>query len=115
MEYNNNIKAFLELVRTGLWGNIPIQGEGFRVNDSLFSDVDWEKVYQLAQEQSVQGIVLCGIEELRAKNLELRVPQTLLLQWIGEVQMIEQRNKAMNVFVANFIEKLRKEDILQYL
>lgn len=35
----------------------------------------------------------------------------LLLQWIGEVQQIEQRNKAMNMFVAEIIEILRKEDV----
>lgn len=39
----------------------------------------------------------------------------LLLQWIGEVQVIEQRNKAMNQFVAELIEKLRKADIYALL
>ena len=73
--------------------------------------MDWEKVYLLAQEQSVQGIVLRGIEELRAKNIELNVPKVLLLQWIGEVQVIEQRNKEMNAFLASLSEKLKAECI----
>ena len=39
----------------------------------------------------------------------------LLLQWIGEVQMIEQQNKEMNAFIAEFIEKLRKEGMYTIL
>lgn len=108
MQLYTNQYAFFELLRAGLF---PAHGEGVMVNDSLFEDVDWEKVYQIAQEQSVQGIVLQGIEELRAKNIELNVPKMLLLQWIGEVHVIEQRNKEMNTFIADLIEKLRKADI----
>ena len=87
------------------------QFKSSRVQDS----VDWEKVYQLAQEQSVQGIVLSGLEELKAKGIELSIPKVLLLQWIGEVQVIEQRNKEMNAFIAELIEKLRKNDIYALL
>lgn len=112
MNLNYNQKTFFELLKAGLF---PVHGEGGMVHDSLFKNVDWEKVYQLAQEQSVQGIVLSGLEELKAKGIELSVPKVLLLQWIGEVQMIEQRNKEMNVFVAELIEKLRKEDIYAIL
>lgn len=133
---SNNQKVFFELLRTGLWGDIPVQGEGFRVFgqakrqsraiDSLLSDVDWNEVYQLAQEQSVQGLVLQGIEWFKNHNLnvletsgtseraradlDLNIPQILLLQWIGEVQVIEQQNKEMNAFVAELIEMLREND-----
>ena len=109
-----NKDAFFALLRAGLWGkadtNLTVD-----LNLNLNEGVNWDKVYQLAQEQSVQGIVLQGLEELRAKNLELRVPQTLLLQWIGEVQVIEQQNKDMNAFIADLIEKLRKNDIYALL
>ena len=129
---SNNQKGFFELLRTGLWGDIPVQGEGFRVFgqakrqsraiDSLLSDVDWNEVYQLAQEQSVQGLVLQGIETVQGSWLKVQgswlkvhgsplVPKVLLLQWIGEVQVIEQQNKEMNAFVAELIEKLRQNDI----
>ena len=121
---DNSLEAFFVLVRAGLF---PVHGEGFRVNESLFQNVEWEKIYQLAQEQSVQGLVLAGIEQYKNLNVlvtsgtseraraNLDVNQKLLLQWIGEVQMIEQRNKEMNVFVADLIEKLRKEDIYTIL
>ena len=72
--------------------------------------MDWEKVYQLAEEQSVIGLVLAGIE-----TSNVRPPQELLLQWIGEVQILEQQNKAMNKFVAKLIEKLRAADVYAIL
>ncbi len=35
------VKAFFKLVKAGLF---PVHGEGVMVHDSLFKDVDWEKV-----------------------------------------------------------------------
>ena len=107
-QINKNTQAFFALIRAGLWekGN-----ENFNSNDNINKDVDWGKVYQLAAEQSVQGLALAGIEKTNAN----RPPQELLLQWIGEVQMIEQQNKAMNGFEAKLIEKLREADVYAIL
>ena len=103
---DKNTRAFLSLVRAGLWENCDeFQVSGFKFQDS----VDWEKVYLLAEEQSVVGLVLAGIERLKNANHHLEIDQDLLLQLIGEVQILEQQNKAMNVFVAELIEKLRKD------
>ena len=100
--------VFFSLLKSGLWGkgnpDICIDGTS-----------DWNYIYQLAQEQSVQGLLLQGIEELKAKGIDLYVPKILLLQWIGEVQQIELRNKEMNAFIAGLIEKLRKNDIYALL
>lgn len=113
MKLYNNQKVFFELLRAGLWGD---QGSVQEFKSSRVQDsVDWGRVYQIAQEQSVQGLVLSGLEELRAKDIELSVPKILLLQLIGEVQMIEQRNKDMNAFVAELIVKLRKNDVYAIL
>ena len=60
------------------------------------SENEWQQIYEIAAKQSLVGVVLHGIEELRAKNAELSVPRVLLLQWIGEVQVIEQQNKKLN-------------------
>ena len=102
------INAFFALVRAGLWANTPVHDSWFTIYDS--EKVEWEEVYQLAEEQSVIGLVLAGIEHSNVKP-----PQELLLQWIGEVQMLEQQNKAMNQFIAELIEKLRREDIYTLL
>jgi len=121
---DNSKRAFFELVKAGLWDGI---NDDFNLD--LNEKVDWEKVYQLAQEQTVQGLVLAGIERFNKYNhnvnandgstyspqVKLNILQVLLLQWIGEVQMIEQRNKEMNVFISELIEKLRKEDIYTIL
>lgn len=102
-----HLDAFFALLRAGLF---PVHGEGYQ-DIRIDETTDWNVVCRLAQEQSVQGLVLQGIEELKAKGIELGVPKTLLLQWIGEVQMIEQRNKDMNAFIAKLITKLREADI----
>jgi hypothetical protein len=95
---DNIQNAFLQLLKIGLWGNVNPE---IRIDENT----DWQEVYRLATEQSVLGLVLAGLEHSDVKS-----PQMLLLQWIGEVQMIEQRNKDMNGFVAELIEKLRRHD-----
>ena len=109
---DNSKRAFFKLIKAGLF---LVHGEGGMVHDSLFKDVDWEKMFQLAQEQSVQGLVLQGIDWFKVQGSKFNIPQVLLLQWIGEVQVIEQRNKEMNAFIAELIEKLRKNDIYALL
>lgn len=108
MVFNQYELAFFELVRAGLWADI--ESTDLR-NQEFTESVDWEKVYQLAAEQSVLGLVLAGFERYKNLNIDLYLDQELLLQWIGEVQIIEQQNKTMNEFVAKLIERLRKYDI----
>lgn len=102
-----SINTFLALVRAGLWADIEssnIRHQGFK------EPVDWDNVYRLSEEQSVIGVVLAGIE-----RSSIKPPRELLLQWIGEVQMLEQQNKAMNKFIAELIEKMRKVGIYTLL
>lgn len=95
--------VFFSLLKSGLWGkgnpDICIDGTS-----------DWQEVNRLVSEQSVLGLFLDGLEHSGVKP-----PKLLLLQWIGEVQMIEQRNKEMNAFIAELIEKLRKNNIYTLL
>ena len=99
---NKNQQVLLELVRAGLW-NREVQ--------LLPSDnIDFTQIYRLAQEQSVLGIVLAGLEFSSVKP-----PQVLLLQWIGEVQVLEQQNKVMNLFIEKLFEVLRNADIYALL
>ena len=100
---DNSIKNFFAQLRAGLWsdGNPDIRIDG---------TPDWQEVYRLATEQSVLGLILAGLE-----HSDVKPPQMMLLQWIGEVQIIEQRNKEMNSFIAELIEKMRKDDIYALL
>ncbi len=115
---SNNQKFFFEFLRIGLWGGCNVD-LNTNLNLDLIEDVKWNEVYRLAQEQSVQGLVLQGIDTVQGSWLKVHgsplVPKGLLLQWIGEVQMIEQRNKEMNAFIAELIDKLRKADIYALL
>ncbi len=125
---DNNKRAFFELIKAGLWGEADAN-LNLNANDNHFEGVEWEKIYKLAQEQSVQGLVLQGIETVLGSWLKVHgsshseaakpsaplVPKVLLLQWIGEVQIIEQKNRSMNAFIAELIEKLRKADIYALL
>ena len=99
-------EAFFSLLRAGLWEDLKNNASSLTIQ----ADVDWERIYQLAEEQSVLGVVLAGIE-----HSEVKPPQEMLLQWIGEVQMFEQQNKAMNQFIAKVLEKLRREDVYTIL
>ena len=120
---DKNTQAFFALLKAGLWESFPVHGEGLKVlgqakrqsraNGS--SGVDWEKVHQLAEEQSVLGLVLAGIERYKKLNIDLHLNQELLLQWIGEVQMLEQQNKDMNAFIEKLIERMRNAGIYALL
>ena len=105
-------KDFLELVKVGLWGETCANID---TGQNLNKSEAWEELYRLAKEQSVQGLVLQGIDWFNVQGSKFNIPQALLLQWIGEVQMIERRNKAMNQFIAHLLEKLQKDDVYAIL
>ena len=105
MSVGRNTRAFFALLRAGLWVDVDDNP-----NVNIGGRENWRRVHQLAEEQSVIGLVLAGIEQSNVKP-----PQELLLQWIGEVQMLEQQNKSMNNFIAELVEKMRKADIYTLL
>ena len=99
MRLSNNQQAFLALVRAGLWEN--------DVQLSLIKDINYKEIYRLAEEQSVMGLVAAGLEHV----IDIEVPKEMILLFFGAALQIEQRNLAMNQFVATLIDKLRKDDI----
>ena len=102
MSNTKTIDTFFSLLCSGLWGG----------GATIDGRVDWDSVYQRASEQSVLGLVLAGIEQLPQ---EKRPSQEVLLQMIGEVQIIEQQNISMNRFIAELVEKMRRADIYTLL
>ena len=99
---------FFTLVRAGLWADVESTDLGI---PGFTESVSWEDVYQLASEQSVIGVVLAGIERLKNANVSIGLNQELLLQWIGDVQILEQQNKAMNLFINRMSDELNKKGI----
>ena len=103
MKPNKNQQAFLTLLRAGLWE---------KEARLLTSDVvDFACVYKLAQEQSVAGLVAAGLEHVR----DVKVPREVALTFAGATLQIEQRNTAMNAFVAKLMLGLRDADIFALL
>ena len=112
---DNKTKTFFALVRAGLWENsqkFSVLGQAKRQSRAesleLRDSVDWGEVYRLASEQSVLGLVLAGIDYL---SNDQRPPKIELLQWIGEIQMLEQQNQAMNNFIGKLVEGMRYNGI----
>ena len=100
---DNNQKAFFELLRAGLWEK--------EVRLSPYKNIDYSVILNLAEEQSVVGLVAAGLEHVA----DVKIPQQWALQFAGQTIQLEQRNKAMNAFVARLIGKLRNEDIYTLL
>ena len=96
-------EILLELIRGGLWGT--------EVCLSDYGDIDYSSVMSLAEEQSVVGLVTSGFDCVK----DVKVPQQWSLQFIGQTLQIEQRNKAMNAFIASLIEKMRTVGIYTLL
>ncbi len=103
MQLSKNQKAFLELIRAGLWEK--------DVSLSSCGEIDFDEICRLAQEQAVVGLLAAGMEHVT----DVRVPQTLALTMAGEVLQLEQRNRSMNEFVARLIGDLRKADVYSLL
>ena len=73
--------SFLLLVRAGLWNREPKDLQGFPLSAG-----DWEAVMQQAREQTVQGLLLSGIQQLPP---ELLPAHQQLWQWMPELAGIE--------------------------
>lgn len=96
-------QVFFELVRSGLWERESLLAQ--------YKEIDYATIMRMADEQSVVGLVIAGLEHVS----DVKVPQKVVLQYIGRTLQIEQRNKAMNKFVAELTENLRKADIYAVL
>ena len=76
------------LLRSGLWEReaddlslFPLSGSG------------WERVYRLARQHTVAGIVFEGVCRLPD---ELMPPESLLVRWVAEADRIERDSRRMN-------------------
>ena len=121
MAQDNNVKAFLALLRAGLWWKA---NENENQNENHYEGLDWGEVQKLAEEQSVVGLVTAGVEKLPAgtffteSNSNQRcsvpfqgIPLTEKLTLLGKCQLIEQRNVSQNQFIGALIQKLNAAGI----
>lgn len=100
---NTDILAFFELVKAGLWEK--------EARLSGLNNIDFTAIYGMAEEQSVVGLIVAGLEHVQ----DVKVPKEVALSFAGYALQIEQRNLAMNDFIANLIIILRKQGIYALL
>ncbi len=95
--------VFLELLRAGLW-----EQEVWLLR---FGSVDYSRLYDMAQEQSVVGLIAAGLKHV----VDTNVPQEIELIFLGNTIQLEKRNNAMNSFIGVTIEKMRRTGIYTLL
>lgn len=98
-----DIEIFFALLRAGLWEK--------EVQLSSFGEIDFAGVKRLAEEQSVVGLIAAGVDHL----VDMKPAKKDVLQFIGQAMQLEQRNTAMNRFIAVLVDKMRKEGICAIL
>ncbi|MBO4417341.1 MAG: nucleotidyltransferase family protein [Bacteroidales bacterium] len=95
----NNIESFFSIVRSGLWER----------SESLPSDtqLDINSLYELAEEQSVIGLVAAGLQHV---DKELLAGQQTSF-FLEKVMSLEHRNRLMNRFIEVTTQKMSEEGI----
>lgn len=110
MEYSSgDIKLFYALLQAGLWEKT--RGDDSSLKHLDFSSIDWSNIYRLAQEQRVVGTVAAGLDYLT----DVKPPEDVVMQFVGTALQLEQRNSAMNAFVAKLVKEMRNEGIYALL
>lgn len=96
-------EVFLTLLKAGLWEK--------EVQLAEYNSIDFAEVMRIAEEQSVVGLITAGLARVK----DMKIPQAVVLQYVGATLQIEQRNKIMNSFLAEIMVKLQEEGIYAIL
>ena len=99
MHLDNNHQAFFALLRAGLWE------QGVRLQP--YGNIDFQALYDLADEQSVVGLIAAGLEHVEDR----KVVKAEALPFLKKVYALEQRNKSMDAFIGSMVEKMRTAGI----
>lgn len=83
-------KLFYELIRVAI-------GTSSGLSHMPSSD-EWQLLYKMSVKQALLGICLNGIQTINERNQALteKLSKKFLLQWIGEVIQLQERNKLLN-------------------
>lgn len=103
LEETNNITAFIALLRAGLWEK--------EAQLASYGEIDFSAVLDLAEEQSLVGLISAGLEYV----VDGWLAKKDVLQFIGRTVLLEQRNQAMNYFIGVMVEKMREAGIYTLL
>ena len=100
---DNNLQAFYEILRAGLWKQNALL--------SNFGFVDYNELYRLSEEQTILGIMTAGLANVK----DVKIPQDVLLDFIGISLQLEYENIAMNKYIVELQRELRAVGIYSIL
>jgi len=100
---SRTVDAFFALLRAGLWE------QGVRLLP--FEPLDFEALYELADDQSVVGLVAAGLEHVEDR----KIVKPEALPFLKKVFSQEGRNASMNEFIGSMVEKMRGAGIYSLL
>lgn len=95
--------VFLTLLRAGLWETDVDDLSAFPL-----SVESWRRIFALAAEQTVVGIVYRGLHHIPDNCLP---PLNLMCRWVAEIDCIERNNRQMNHALAELIDLFDKHGI----
>ena len=90
---------FFALLRAGLWEE--------EVRLSQYDPIDFEGVFDLADNQSVVGLVGAGLEHVSDR----KIVKKEAVPFLKKVVKMEQRNDSMNAFIRDLVRQLTDADI----
>lgn len=91
--------TFFALLRAGLWEQ--------SVQLTAFEPLDFDKLYEMADGQSVVGLLAAGLEHV----VDRRIIKQEALPFMKKVYSLEGRNQAMNDFIGDLICRLKEAGI----
>ncbi len=100
-EQSPAVDTLLALLQAGLWEKEPLLVD-------TPSPHTWQTVYQLARQHTVTGIAyraLCRLPDHQ------QPPDTLLMQWVVEVDAIERRNRHVDQVLAQLVARFHDRGI----
>lgn len=106
MQLKNIEKELFDLLKLSLWSRSDsslqqLDGEDEVVAERL-RNYSWNALFRLAKEQCVVGLTADVLASCKGK---IGVPGDVLLNWIGLVMKLEQRNIKMNRMVISLFGK----------
>lgn len=108
---DNVDKLFFELIRVSL---------GTQGSLSRFpSDLEWTKLYKMAEKQSLLGVCFVGLQNLGANADEgyvrIGIPKEVYFQWVGMAAHIQLRNERVNKQCVELQTRLSEEGFQTYI
>lgn len=99
MMQNEDYRLFFATLRSGLWE------QNCRL--ASFEPIDFATLYEVADEQSVVGLVAAGLEHVEDR----KITKKDALPFMKKVFGIEGRNASMNSFINSIVRRMRDSGI----